>query len=202
MSALKPSLKFGRRVFVIPYEKMSTILQQNSQHSQNENNQIQPSSSNEDSIQNSKVENCEEQLVNLLKNLFTSKEDFENSMALTYMLHLDPVTNVKHKQLLLYLQNDSAPPPHDKRLLYQNLDIASVPLHLIGNMSLRETLEDMRRVKDIQDNNSSASGEDSSSEELTEEDLGKILSKAWGCYIRKSKEAQKRLVSRMKRKKQ
>ena len=188
MSTFKPTLKFGRKVFVIPFEKMqsTTIQPSSSQNHLQQNVQNQDSNSDNDKMQHTRPKTSEEKLTNLLKDLFTSKQDFENSMVLTYLLHLDPVTNAKHRELLQYLQSDASSPPHDKRLFYHKLDIAETPLSLIGNDKLRKTLEDMRNDRA---NTDSTSDEDSSGEAPTEGDLAKILGKAWESYVRKSREA-------------
>ena len=191
MSTFKPTMKFGRKVFVIPFEKMQSVQPTNSQNHLQQN---EDSNTDEDKMQHSRQKTNEEQLTNLLKDQFTSKQDFENSMALTYLLHLDPVTNAKHRELLQYLQSDSSSPPHDKRLLYHKLDIAEVPLSLIGNDNLRKAIEEMRNDKADTDSASDVDydGDDSSGEPATEEDFAKILGKAWQSYLRKSREKKKK----------
>ena len=200
MSTFKPTLKFGRKVFVIPFEKMqsTTIQPSSSQNHLQQNVQNQDSNSDNDKMQHTRPKTSEEKLTNLLKDLFTSKQDFENSMVLTYLLHLDPVTNAKHRELLQYLQSDASSPPHDKRLLYHKLDIAEVPLSLIGNDNLRKAIEEMRNDKADTDSASDDDydGDDSSGEPATEEEFTKILGKAWQSYLRKSRGKKKKILNK------
>lgn len=179
MSLHRPTLKFGRKVYVIPYEKMDSIKAQN-QQSKDDTADEGSRGSLKDGDDN------EHTLFNALHELFPDRQEFKNSVALSYILRLNP-SNAKDSQLLLYLQKEGLPSPLDKKLLYQKLDISDVPPALIGNQALREALEDLRTFKDNQLSDDQESSEDSDTE--GDEDFGQILGRAWETYLAKSKAA-------------
>jgi hypothetical protein len=215
MNNLKPSLKFNRKVYVIPAEKLTSLLEMERDAKEQQNQDTSMKSHEDgmethdtismskndvkgpqDSQKNSSTQ--QQEAYQKFKHAMTA-EQFSNAMAIGHMLGFHPEIDEKHRQALLFTQNvtPTAPVPDDVVTLYHLIDNAKVPKHLITNMKMREAL---RRMADLPEYESS---DDASQTDYENED--DILRRAWVYYVndqdRKRKSDNKRKDKKAKNKK-
>ena len=175
-------IKYGRKVCLVPFEKISSIMassrQQPQQTSRDDNIEVKSVDEKE------RTKGSDEDFKNVtetVKLMFPSKESFEKAMALVYMLKLDPAHNQTDKDFLLYTQKEEVAPPKNAVHLYHTLDVADVPLTLIGNGVLARTLKKMRQLKEDDEEDD---GYDDEDDDLGEKE-SELLRKAWLHYVKR-----------------
>jgi hypothetical protein len=210
MSNLKTSLKFNRKVYVIPVEKFASIIdmERNSdsvQDLESGNNDVKKDSveSKQGQLDTAnefdKVSDVSEQkdgretqksLTNEFKNKLSSRQ-YNNVMAIAHMIGFNPEKNESEREALLYTQDISPKPQTPANIvdLYHKLNDSEVPPHLITNRNVRESLERMSNLVEYDDIT------DVSDYEGDESEDDDILRKAW-VYYTKEQERKRKFMKR------
>jgi hypothetical protein len=111
------------------------------------------------------------------------KKQYNDAMAISYMLSLNPKINKEDEQMLMFTQVSDMDMPKRIMELYHLLDINNVPLHLINNTSVKAHLRDMKHLLEVQsDNESNEDSNEDSSDEMNDQD--EMLRKAWIYYVK------------------
>jgi hypothetical protein len=208
MSSQKSTLKFNRKVYIIPAEKMSTTVQKSTD---NENSNVNVENETVDnSIESKDVVLDPSATWDSFKNILNA-DQYNNVMAISHMLHYSPEKNVDDRRSLLFTQDITPAPkvPHDIVTLYHKVENAKIPKHLITNPIMRRNLQHMSSLVDYDitdeetetpmstDNTVILTDSESGNDDYDDDD-DDVLKKAWIFY---AKEMAKKNKDKPKKKK-
>jgi hypothetical protein len=208
MSSQKSTLKFNRKVYIIPAEKMSTTVQKSTD---NENSNVNVENETVDnSIESKDVVLDPSATWDSFKNILNT-DQYNNVMAISHMLHYNPEKNADDRRSLLFTQDITPAPkvPHDIVTLYHKVENAKIPKHLITNPIMRRNLQHMSSLVDydITDEETETPMSTDNTVILTDSESGNdnyddddddVLKKAWIFY---AKEMAKKNKDKPKKKK-
>ena len=176
MNYAKPALKFNRKVYIVPYDKLSNIADEGVKPQQQKQKQHhkEPSGDSETADLPTLMDKDSG-----LQSILTSNDQFQNAMAICYMLHLKPHENPQDKELLLFTQDGTRSPPKDLLHFYHTLEVAEVPLSLIKNVKLRKVLQHFRRMREAgqEDDDDDEEYDDEETTEDNEKDVKEVRSR-------------------------
>lgn len=213
MNTVKTGFKFNKKVYIIPFDKFDSVMEsmgnsdvqkttinnsdagkdtgqrdvsydvsQEHSHTQKQQQQQQETATPHTPQPDSSLDK--------LRQVLTPTQ-FNNAMAIGYMVGFEPGTTSDYTTSLIYTQKDSSKPPSNIVELYHLLDKHDVPLHLIGNTTLQSRMKEMSHLTTDASDEASDDTDDASADE-TDED---ILKRAWIYYTkaqdRKRKQAAK-----------
>ena len=143
------AMKFNRKVCIVPFEKFNT-----------------EQTTRDFTPLNDKHES-EQRMEETVSHLFDKHtEQYRNSMALVYILKLDPISKKSDRDFLIFTQREGSLPPKDIISIYHDLDIAEVPSSLISNKGLVKSLNRLRRLKEEEEEEEDDSYDDDDDDDV------------------------------------
>jgi hypothetical protein len=207
MNNFKTTLKFNKKVYIVPVEKLSNLkdmermskqVQENESLSKGihnyENEPGQEVSENLDRdvdlTEPSLNDNTASTTFSTFKNKLTQQQ-YNNIMAIAHMINLNPETSEKDRESLLFTQNlqHLQKTPANIADLYHMIDNAKVPRYLITNGTMRRALDKMATLQEP------VTDSDSSSLSSVDEDESDTLKRAWIYYAR-NRDKKRRLLKK------
>jgi hypothetical protein len=205
MNNFKTSHKFNRKVYIIPAEKFSSLVDMERKNITGESTNDPGTNSSASHSTNDK--STEGQNDNSQKTFTTFKnqlsdKQYHNVMAIAHMIGFNPENNSEHREALLFSQNVTPTPsvPKDVVTFYHLLDIRNVPKTLITNPMVRQRLERMSRLAESDESQDESDNDTDDTDETEDDDDGDdddILRRAWIYYTKEQEK--KKEIARNKR---
>ena len=208
MHHFKTMLKYNKKVYIVPHDKLHTILP-DADHFKEDTSAQSPKSEiksgeatrSEPGLKSEKLDGAG--TTEDWRSLLTPKQ-LNNALAIKHILGFQPESDKEDRAYLLYTQLDS-PTPSNVIDLYHRISDKDIPVHLIANKRLRRNIRRMRKLQedaheDSEDDESDTStdGDASGEERSLPKGLGLYDNKALRLKLKQSK-GNKTLVKRKKR---
>lgn len=195
MNSVKTGLKYNKKVYIIPHDKLGDVMSKHTQANtgQEEQQQQQHEKQQQDEQMTATTLPDNASLANDLQTKL-STHNFNNAMAISYMLGFDPKANATHRDILLYTQLPDYPPPENIVDLYHTLDSKRVPLHLLSNPTVQARLRSMVCLIDDGDEDD-YDDSDGDTDEAS-------LRRAWDYYVKERGKRRQQMQKKKKHNKQ
>ena len=151
MHHFKTMLKYNKKVYIVPHDKLHTILP-DAVNAKEDTLAPQPKPDNtSDEVAHSDIGATSEHLdaagkTGEWRSLLTPKQ-LNNALAIKHILGFKPETDKEDRAYLLYTQLDNHTPSNVIDL-YHRISDKDIPVHLIANKRLKRNIRRMRKLQE------------------------------------------------------